>query len=286
MAIYKVSGLVLVAVVAAAVVFAVAPSALPNAVSAKWRGTVLCTTKDGSVARSIGVDDRGQLAPFAIRSLVPPGQKIELNVSTASRPAPADPPRLIGRATEPLIVRTRLIEDGQTHYRFYRNGHPWGCRVAFEQPATISVAKLLLSRRAATLRVGLRDGELVHLAPREAPHNDPAEAAKARADAERFLALIARGRSIAACALMARGAVLDPGERAECVMLLDSAKFVYRDRYAQASVSGVTLFSLNGDSYALAAINRKHATVRVILIREDGRYRYLRDFEYSPFALW
>jgi hypothetical protein len=284
--IYKVSGLVLAAVVAAVVVSAVASSALPNAVSAKWQGTVLCTTKHGSVARFIGVDDHGQLAAFAIRSLVPPGQTVELSAGKGLRPPAADAPRLLGRATKPLIVHTRLIEDGQTHYRFYRNGHPWGCRVAFEGPATISVAKLLLSRRAALLRVGLRDGRLVHLGPREAPRSDPVEAAKAKADLERFLVLVARGRSIAACALMARGAVLDPDERTGCVMLLESAKFVYRDRYAHATVKSVTLFDLNSDSYALAAIDRRHGTVRVIMMRERGRYRYLRDFEYSPFALW
>jgi hypothetical protein len=287
---YNVLGLALVATVTAiAVVVAFASSAAPKAVGAKWRGTILCATKVGSVVRTLGVDDRGHLTAMTIRSVVSPGQKVELALSPTSQRRPAGAAdaaadaRSLGRATEPLIVRTRVIEDSQAHYRFYRNDHPSGCRVAFGQSAAVSVAKLILSGRPAVLRLGVRDGGLVHLAPRDIARSDSVQAARATEDLEHFLALIGSGRSIAACAVMARDAVLSHDE---CIMILESAKFVYRDRYAHATVGHIGFFDLDHHSYALATINRGHSTVRAILIRERGRYRYRGDFEYSPFELW
>jgi hypothetical protein len=69
-------------------------------------------------------------------------------------------------------------------------------------------------------------------------------------------------------------------------MAFESAKFIYRDRYAHASVERIALFDLDGDAYAFATINRGNSYARAFLIRERGRYRYLGDLELSPIELW
>jgi tetratricopeptide (TPR) repeat protein len=91
---------------------------------------------------------------------------------------------------------------------------------------------------------------------------------------------------IAACATLARDALLIHGGRDGCVMAFESAKFLYRDRYARASVEHVALFDLEGDSYALATIHRTHGHARAFLLREGGTYHYLGDLELSPIELW
>jgi hypothetical protein len=262
-------------------------------VGSSWRGTILCTTKTGSGSRSLGVDDQGRVAELTLRPAVPPGQRVELEESPASKSAhalateTAATVRVLGRAREPFIVRTTLIEDGSGRYAFYRNGRPWlGCRVAFDDAAAVAVGKLILSGRRATLRLGLRGGRLVHLGPREVPRNDSAQAAKAKADLEHFLTLIAHGNSIAACATLSSDALLIHGGRDGCIIDFESAKFMYRDRYARACVVRIALFDLDGDSYALATINRGDSFVRAFLIRERGMYRYLGDLELSPIELW
>jgi hypothetical protein len=69
-------------------------------------------------------------------------------------------------------------------------------------------------------------------------------------------------------------------------MDFESAKFIYRDRYAHASVARIALFTLGGDSYALATIKRSSSRVRALLIRERGKYRYLGDLELARIELW
>jgi hypothetical protein len=256
MAICKVLGLALLLVVT------VASSDAQEGVGSSWRGTILCTTKIASGYRSLGVDEQGRLAQRTLRSAVPPGRRVELVESAASKSGrafsahTAGTVRVLGRARGPLIVRTRLIEDGSARYAFYGNGRPWGCHVAFDDAAAVSVAKLILSGQRASLRLGLRGGRLVHLGPREAPLGHPARAAKAKADLEHLLTLIADGNSVAACATLASDALLIHGGRGGCIMAFESAKFIYRDRYAHASVERIALFDLDGDAYALATINR------------------------------
>jgi hypothetical protein len=194
--------------------------------------------------------------------------------------------RVLPPTGEPFVVRTRLIEDGYARYRFSRNGHPWGCPVAFDDGAAVSVAKQILSGRNAQVRLTLDNGRLVHLGPRETPLRQPAQAAKARADLQHFLTLLAHGNSIAACATVARDTLRVHGGRDGCVMAFESAKFLYRERYARASVQHVALFNLDGDSYALATINRTHGYARALLIRERGTYRYRGDLDLSPIELW
>jgi hypothetical protein len=261
-------------------------------VASRWQGTVLCTTKIGSGYRSLAVDKKGRLAELTLRQAVPPGHRVELEGASTSKGGRAlwartvASVRVLGPTGKPFVVRTRLIENGYARYGFYRNGHPWGCPVAFDDAAAVSVAKLILSGRSAEVRLTLHNGRLVHLGPREAPLRALAHAAKARADLEHFLTLLAHGNSIAACATLARDALLIHGGRDGCVIAFESAKFLYRDRYARASVQQVALFNLDGNSYALAAINRSQGYARAFLIREGGTYHYLGDLELSPIELW
>jgi hypothetical protein len=258
--------------------FALASSVTQAAVNSNWRGTILCTAQTALGGRSLGVDDQGHVAELMLRRAVPPGWRVDVRegAPSMSRGAlsahSAGTIRVLGRAKEPFIVRTRLIEDGYAHYGFYRRGRPWlGCRVRFDGAAAVSVAKLILSGQAATLTLGLHDGKLVHLGPQERARSGRGEAAKARADLQRFLALIAHGRSVAACATLARDALLIHGGPDGCIMDFESAKFIYRDRYAHASVERIALFTLGGDSYALATINRGSSRVCAFLVRERGR---------------
>ena len=261
-------------------------------VGSRWQGAVLCTTKIGSGYRSLAVDQKGHLAELTLQQAVPPGHTVELEGASTSKsgrplwPRTSASVHVLGPIKEPVVVRTRLIERGYARYGFYRNGHPWGCPVAFGDAAAVSVAKLILSGRSAQVRLTLHNGQLVHLGPREAPLRAPAQTAKARADLEHFLTLLAHGHSIAACATLARDALLIHGGRDGCVMAFESAKFLYRDRYTQASVEHMALFDLDGDSYALATIKRSHGCARAFLIRERGAYRYLGDLELSPIELW
>jgi len=250
-------------------------------VHSSWQGTILCTATIQSGYRSLAVDEQGRLAELTLRPAVPPGQRVELEGASTSKDGRAirartvGTLRVLGPAKEPFVVRSRLIENGYSRYGFYRNGHRWGCPVVFDDAAAVSVAKLILSGRSAQVKLVLRNGQLIHLAPREKPLGAPAREAKATADLEDFLTLLARGKSIAACASLARDALLIHGGRDGCVMAFESAKFLYRDRYARASVEQVALFSLDGDSYALATIKGSHSSVRAFFIRERGRYRYL-----------
>ena len=257
-----------------------------------WQGTILCTTKIRSGYRSLAVDERGRLAELTLGPAVSPGLRVELEGASTSKDGRAlwaravGTLRVLGPTREPLIIRSRLIENGNSRYGFYRNGHSWGCRVAFDDATAVSVAKLILSGRSAQVTLALRDGRLVHLGPREEPLAAPAREAKAKADLEHFLALLARGKSIAACASLSRDALVIHGGRDGCVMAFESAKFLYRDRYTGASVQRVALFNLDNDSYALATIKRSHSSVRAFFIRERGTYRYLGDLELSPIELW
>lgn len=262
---------------------------------AVWHGTTLCTTAIVSGYRSFAVDERGSLAALTLRRAVAPGLRVAVEVASIASIAndgrfvsvpTAGAVRVLGPTREPLVVRSRVIENGYSHYGFYRNGRPWGCRVAFDEPAAVSVAKLILSGRNAVLTLTVRDGRLVHLRPREEPLSAPSRTAKAKADVEGFLALVARGRSIPACATLSSDALLIHGGRDGCVIAFESAKFMYRERYRRAFVDRVALFDLDGDSYALATIKRSRDSVRALFIFERGRYRYLGDFELSPIELW
>jgi hypothetical protein len=261
-------------------------------VASRWQGAILCTTKIGSGYRSLAVDQNGRLAELTLQQAVPPGYRVELesaSTSRGSRPLRArtvGSVRVLGLTRRPVVVRTRLIEYGYARYGFYRDGHPWGCPVAFNDAAAVSVAKLILSGRSGQVRLTLHNGQLVHLGPREAPLRAPVQAAKAKADLEHFLTLLAHGRSIAACATLARDALLIHGGRDGCVMAFESAKFLYRDRYTHARVERAALFGLDGDSYALATIKRAHGYARAFLIREGRTYHYLGDLELSPIELW
>lgn len=261
-------------------------------VASRWQETVLCSTKIGSGYRSLAVDEKGRLAELRLRHAVPPGHRVELEGASTSKGGRAlrartvASVRVLGPTRKPLVVRTRLIENGYARYGFYRNGHPWGCPVAFDDAAAVSVAKLILSGRNAQVKLTLNHGQLVHLGPREAPLRAPAQAAKARAYLQHFLTLLAHGNSIAACATLARDALLIHGGRDGCVMAFESAKFIYRDHWARASVEQVALFDLDRDSYALATITRSHGHARAFLIREGGAYHYLGDLELSPIELW
>ena len=110
--------------------------------------------------------------------------------------------------------------------------------------------------------------------------------AEARADIKGFLALVARGKSIEACATLSSDALLIHGGRDGCVMAFESAKFMYRERYRGAFVDRVALFDLDGDLHALATIKRSQDSVRALFIFERGKYRYLGDLELSPIELW
>jgi hypothetical protein len=259
---------------------------------ASWQGTILCTTASASGYRSLAVDERGSLADLTLRRAEAPGLRIAVGDASVAKDGrsisarTAGNVRVLGPARVPFVVRSRLIENGYSHYRFDRNGQPWGCRVAFDEPAAVSVARLVLSGESAALTITVRDGQLVHLRPREEPLAAPSRTAQAKADAEGFLALVARGQSIAACATLSSDALLIHGGRDGCVMAFESAKFHYRDRYAGAFVERTALFDLDGDSYALATLKRSHDSVRALFIFERGRYRYLGDFELSPIELW
>ena len=286
-------GVTLLVVSALALSLAVPTSTGARAgVGSSWQGTILCTTKIRSGYRSLAVDEQGRLAELTLRPAVRPGQRVELDGAATSKDGRSlwahkvGTLRVLGPTKEPLVVRSRLIESGYSRYGFYRNGHPWGCRVAFDGAAAVSVAKLILSGRSTQVTLTPRNGQLVHLGPREEPLEAPARAAKAKADVARFLTLVARGKSIAACASLARDALLIHGGRDGCVMAFESAKFLYRDRYTRASVEQVALFDLDGHSYALATIKRSQNSVRAFYIRERGRYRYLGDLDLSPIELW
>jgi hypothetical protein len=259
---------------------------------ASWQGTILCTTATVSGYRSFAVDERGSLAELTLRRAVAPGLQVAVEGASTAKDARSVSARTAGtvrvlRPTRaPFVVRSRLIENGYSHYRFYRNGRPWGCRVAFDERAAVAVAKLILSGRSAALTLTVRDARLVHLRPREEPLAAPARTAQAKADVEGFLVLLARGRSIAACATLSSDALLIHGGRDGCIMVFESAKFMYRERYRGASVERVALFDLDGDSYALATIKRSRESVRALFIFERGRYRYLGDLELSPIELW
>jgi len=255
-----------------------------------WHATVLCTKAIASGYRSLAVDERGFLTELTTRRDVAPGARIAvaaapLTSDDSTSVLEASSVRLLGRTRGPLLVRARVIENDSSHYDLRHEGRSSYCRVAFQEPASISVAKLMLGRRTA-LTLTIRDGRLLHLLPREEPLDAPSRTAKARADAEGFLALIARGRSIAACALASSDALLIHGGPLGCVALLSSAQFHYRERYRGAFVTRAALFNLSGDTYALATIRRSHDSVRAVFILERGRYRYLCDFVLSPIELW
>jgi hypothetical protein len=238
------------------------------------------------------VDERGSVAELTLRRAVAPGLRVAIAAASIAKDGRsvsarrASTVRVLGPTREPIVVRSRVIENGYSHYRFYRNGRPWGCRVAFGEPAAVSVAKLILSGRRAALTLTLRGGRLVHLRPQEGSLAAPSRTAKAKADVEGFLALLARGRSIAACATMSSDALLIHGGRDGCVVALESAKFVYREHYRGAFVERAALFDLDRDSYALATIKRSQGSVRALFTLERGRYRYLGDLELSPIELW
>jgi hypothetical protein len=294
----RVPALELAALVVAALALslAVAPTSTGarTAAGTSWHGTILCTTKHLSGYRSLAVDEQGRLADLTLRSAVAAGLQVEVELEGASisrdgrslAVRTAGSVRVLAPTRQPFVVRNRLIENGYSHYRFYRNGRPWGCRVAFTDAAAVSVAKLILSGRTAPVTLALRDGQLVHLRPQQQPLAAPTRTAEARADIKGFLALIARGKSIEACATLSSDALLIHGGRDGCVMAFESAKFMYRDRYTGAIVERAALFDLDGDSYALATIKRSHDSVRAFFIRERGEYRYLGDLELSPIELW
>ena len=241
---------------------------------------------------SIAVDKSGRLVGLTLRRAVAPGLGVQLldphrskdHGSLAARDVSTV--RLLGPTTGPVVVRAQLIEDGDSRYRFYRRGRPWGCPVAFGEAAAVSVAQLVLSGRSARITLGVREGRLVHLRPQRRPLAEPVRHAQATADAEGFVALLARGDSIAACSSVSREVLLIHGGRDGCVMTFEGPKFVYRDHYAGAAVTRVALFELGGSSYALATIARHIGNTRAILILERGKYRYLGDFSLSPIELW
>ena len=256
------------------------------------QATILCTAKMGSGHRSFAVDESGRLVELTLGRAVTPGLRVQLHGLRTSRDRRSvaardvSTVRVLRSTIEPVVVRAELIEDGYSRYRFYRHGRPWGCPVAFGDAAAVSVAQLILSDRSAQVTLVVRDGRLVHLRPQQKPLAEPARQAKATTDAEHFLALLARGDSIAVCSTVSRDALLIHGGRSGCVMAFESAKFVYRDHYAGAAVTRVALFELGGRSYALATIARHIGNTRAILIHERGKYRYLGDFSLSPIELW
>lgn len=257
-----------------------------------WRGTILCTTAITSGYRSLAVDERGSLAGLTLQRAVAPGLRIVVEDASIGKDGRSVSARKAGivrvlRPTrEPFLVRSRVIENGYSHYRFYRNGRPWGCRVAFGESAAVSVARLILSGRSAALTLTVRHRRLVHLRPREEPLAGAARTAKAKADVGRFFALVAGGRSIAACATLSRDALLIHGGRDGCVIAFESAKFIYREHYRGAFVERVGLFDLDGNSYALATVKRSHDSLRALFSFERGKYRYLGDLELTPIELW
>ena len=257
-----------------------------------WQGTILCTAKTASGHRSFAVDKSGRLVGLTLRRAVTPGLRVQVlnpqrsldHGSLAAREVGTV--RLLGPTTGPVVVRAQLIEDGDLRYRFYRHGRPWGCPVAFGEAAAVSVAQRILSGRSARITLVIREGRLVHLRPQRRALAEPARHAQAAADAEDFVALLARGASIAACSSVSREVLLIHGGRDGCVMTFEGPKFVYRDHYADAAVTRVALFELGGRSYALATITRRIGNTRAIFILERGKYRYLGDFSLSPIELW
>jgi hypothetical protein len=260
--------------------------------SASWQGTILCTKTTASGYRSFAVDERGSLVELTLPRAVAPGLRVAVedpSIAKEGRSASAHTAgivRVLGPTREPFLVRGSVIENGYSHYRFDRNGRPWGCRVAFGESAAVSVARLILSGRSAALTLTLRHGRLVHLRPREEPLAAPTRTARAKTDVGRFFALVARGRSIAACATLSRDALLFHGGRDGCVIAFESAKFIYREHYRGAFVERAALFDLDGHSYALATIKRSHDSLRALFSFERGKYRYLGDLELSPIELW
>lgn len=257
-----------------------------------WQGTILCTTKSSGGYRSLGVDASGRLAQLSLAGSVAPGLRVELNRASTSRDGrslsvrPLTTVRVLGQRREPLRLRTRLIESGYSHYGFYRNGRPWGCPVAFNDAAAVSVAQLVLSGREAQVTLAIDNGRLVHLGPRRTPPAAPAKETKAKAAIERLLTLLGRGKSIAACTRLSTDALLIHVGPGGCLVAFESAKFMYRDRYLHASVEHVSVFDLDGHSYALATIKRPRGHARAILIQEARTYRYLGDLDPSPIELW
>jgi hypothetical protein len=282
--------LTLSAALSAGAVLAAARTGAPTPPT--WQGTILCTAKIASGHHSFAVDKSGRLVGLMLRRAVTPGLRVQLQEphwskdrrSLAARDVSTV--RLLGPTTGPVVVRAELIEDGYSRYRFYRHGRPWGCPVTFGEAAAVSVAQLILSGRSAQITLVVRERRLVHLRPQRRPLAEPARHAQATADAEDFVALLARGDSIAACSTVSREVLLIHGGRDGCLMAFESAKFVYRDHYADAAVTRVALFALGGRSYALATIARHIGNTRAILILERGKYRYLGDFSLSPIELW
>jgi hypothetical protein len=132
---------VVLASVLALVALSLAAMATPSRAQAgaglSWQGTILCTTKAGGGYHSFGVDRSGRLAQLTLASAVAPGLRVELTRASTSPGGrslsvrPLTTVHVLGRTREPLHVRSSLIEDSYSHYRFYRNGRPWGCPVAF-----------------------------------------------------------------------------------------------------------------------------------------------------------
>jgi hypothetical protein len=259
---------------------------------ASWQGTILCTTTIASGYRSLAVDAAGSLAELTLGRPVAPGLRIAVEDASIARDGRSVSARATGtvhvlRTTRrPFLVRSRLIESGYSHYRFYRDGRPWACPVAFDDAAAASVARLILSGRPAQVTLTLRSGHLVHIGPRQAPLAAPAKERRAKAELERLLRLLGRGNSIAACTQLSTDALLIHGGPDGCLIAFESAKFLYRDRYIHASVTDVALFDLDHHSYALATIERPRGYARAILIHEHGTYRYLGDLDLSPIELW
>jgi hypothetical protein len=282
----------LVGAVALSLATIATPSAAQAGAGSSWQGTILCTTRARGGYHSFGVDRSGRLAQLTLASPLAPGLRVELNRASTSRDGrslslrPLTTVRVLGRMRGPLRVRGSLIEDGYSHYRFYRNGRPWGCRVAFDDTKAVPVAKLILSGRRTQVTLALHNRHLIHLGPRQTPPAAPAQEAKAKAATEGFLALLSHDNSIAACKRLAADALLIHGGPNGCLIAFDSAKFLYRDRYTHASVEHVALFTLDGHRYALATIKRPRGYARAILIHEHGTYRYLGDLDLSPIELW
>src|SRR5262245_49352626 len=92
--------------------------------------TVLCTTPTMSGYAALGIDEKGSLVQFALPRPVLPGLRVQPQAgarSASDRALAAQATshvRVLGRAKEPLVVRSRLIEDGYERYGFYRNGRP------------------------------------------------------------------------------------------------------------------------------------------------------------------
>jgi hypothetical protein len=257
-----------------------------------WQGTILCTTRIVSGYRSLAVDATGSLTELTLPRPVAPGLRIAVEDASIARNGRSISARaaatvhVLRPRRKPFLVRSRLIESGYAHYRFYRGGRPWGCPVAFDDAAAATVARLILSGRPAQVTLTLRGGHLFHLGPRQAPPAAPAKERQAKAELERLLGLLGRGNSTAACARLSTDALLIHGGPDGCLMAFESAKFLYRDRYIHASVTDVALFDLDGHSYALATIKRPRSYARAILIDERGTYRYLGDLDLSPIELW